>query len=298
MEDELRQSGHSLGYYAVAFIDLLGQRDELRQLGQLPDPDDRAEMQRFAISYDRTIGRVRLFHETFIKLFSAFQSSVPSELIRTVLEKTLGRQIAPIQFGYKRFWDGIQIYVPLSDENSELSTSGVWGLLGACAGVFLIELAVGQPMRGGIDVGIGEEIEENEIYGNAQLRAYELESKTAQYPRIVIGAELMKFLHAQQKREVSSAYSAVQQGIAKACCQFITYDLDGEPVLDYLGDCVREFVQQNEDGDKFPIEQAYKNVLQSLECWEQEGNAKLASRYGLMKRYFDSRIDAWRMNNE
>ena len=76
--------------------------------------------------------------------------------------------------------------------------SGVYSALTSAASSFLTMLAQGQAIRGGIDVGIAVELSEQEIYGSALSRAYELESNTAHYPRIVLWEELVKYIQYQR----------------------------------------------------------------------------------------------------
>jgi hypothetical protein len=55
-------------------------------------------------------------------------------------------------------------------------------------------MSQGWPIRGGIELGLAMDIDNDDIYGPALARAYTLESKVAQYPRIVIGEELILYL--------------------------------------------------------------------------------------------------------
>src|SRR5947209_11171441 len=97
-------------------------------------------------------------------------------------------------------------------------------------------MAQGQVYRGGIDVGVGAEIEPGEIYGSALSRAVELESQVAQYPRIVIGDELMTYLIETTHLPGSDNTTRYIKGMAGKCLDLITADVDGRPILHYLGE--------------------------------------------------------------
>ena len=290
MNEEKAKRERTAQYYAVAFIDLLGQRAELRKFGDLPDQRDENAMKEFMALYSRTVRRVDVFHTAFKKFFEGFQQISLPEMLRTQYEEKFGAQIAPPKIGYKRFWDGIQIFVSMNEDENQLTAVGVWALLGACSGVFLVELSMGQPLRGGIDIGIGIELEENELYGNAVLKAYELENYTAKYPRIVIGDELMNYLRAKASATEPSSYTVLQRQFAERCFGLITADTDGIQVLDYLSEDARKLLAVGDSTIEKPTEDAYRYVLSALKKWGEERDSKLAFRYKLLKDYFDFRL--------
>ena len=74
---------------------------------------------------------------------------------------------------------------------------------------------------------------------------YELESKVAEYPRIVIGQERINYLtqltngHKQLPEQDKEDIDLCKL-MATRCLKMIVQDLDGVPILDYLG---KEFFQ-------------------------------------------------------
>jgi hypothetical protein len=157
----------------------------------------------------------------------------------------------------------------------------------------LTSLASEHPLRGGIDVGLATEIGPGEIYGTALERAYLLESKVAQYPRIVIGDELWKYLNSalaefgEDKTPVAKAIPAIIQKIMG----LIATDTDGKRILDYLGAGV---VENSAPGDKESMVQpAYEFVLAEQNRLIGEGNAELIERYASFRSYFESRLSLW-----
>jgi hypothetical protein len=67
-------------------------------------------------------------------------------------------------------------------------------LLSICAATFINTLSFGMVCRGGINTGIAGEFFTGEIYGPALADVYYLESRIADYPRIVVGDQLYLFL--------------------------------------------------------------------------------------------------------
>jgi len=58
------------GYYAVAFIDLMGQQDRLRQLKTIPNRDDHKEVTEFTEALRNTYSAVDSMRRTFNQFFS------------------------------------------------------------------------------------------------------------------------------------------------------------------------------------------------------------------------------------
>ena len=84
--------------------------------------------------------------------------------------------------------------------------------------------------------------DENEIYGPALSRAYALESKIANYPRVVVGEELIKYLNLIRTLNKNSGLSAndrVNALAAEKSIELLTEDDDGYIIVDYLGSYIR-----------------------------------------------------------
>ncbi len=199
---------------------------------------------------------------------------------------------------HQRFSDCIQAYVCLhTDKYHSNAINGVFGALLACGGMLLLSLATKKAFRAGIEVGLGTELDNGEIYGPVLYKAYELESKVAEYPRIVIGQELINYLKtlanaheqlpAQTKEDVELC-----KLMATKCLKMIVRDLDGIPILDYLG---TEFLQNiNENSERAKeLEGVSKLALQFVESEyskrKQAGDKKLALRYYLLLNYLKAK---------
>ena len=60
-------------------------------------------------------------------------------------------------------------------------------------------VAVGVPIRGGVEVGLGVEMFEHEYYGRVLVDAYLIESTAADYPRVLVGPRLLNYLAALER---------------------------------------------------------------------------------------------------
>lgn len=130
---------------------------------------------------------------------------------------------------------------------------------------------------------------DNEIYGPVVSKAYDLESKIAAYPRIVIGEEFVKYLdtHTLPGNGESEPHEKLRMKLASMCMSLIAIDDDGHPFIDYLGDGFKEHLLSECDGY---IRKAYQYVIEQSEKWKKEKNSKLAFRYSLLRNYFDARL--------
>lgn len=165
---------------------------------------------------------------------------------------------------------------------------GIYSVLMASGLLSLAWLSESQPFRGGIEIGVGAELYESEIYGFPLVEAYNLESRIAQYPRIVIGDQLVGYLeyHKLEGDKETKEYTQLRITIAEKCLKLLTIDDDGKVIIDYLGE---EFQKNNDDFQDLAIK-AYNYIVQQSEQWKKGKNSKLAFRYTLLRNYFNSRM--------
>ena len=95
--------------------------------------------------------------------------------------------------------DAVVIAVPLAEKTTDdcifRAVRGVTISLLAIAGLAIRAFATEVAFRGGMDVGIATMLDGCEVYGPALARAYCLESEAAEYPRVVVGGDLVRFLN-------------------------------------------------------------------------------------------------------
>ncbi len=278
-----KNSNLELNYYLVAFIDVLGQQNALQKMSRLPDQTNEKEMLEFRTAIKSTVGNIYSFHDFFKRYFDSYN--------RQNEKLPLADFFPSNDIKFQRFSDCFIIFLSLKSDINKASTQNVFGVIAACASVLLLWLSMGRPLRGAIEVGTGLEIYENEIYGSALSEAYRLESEVAQYPRIVIGDKLAHYLTATKLSTENDMYSELNREMASCCLDMTVQDIDGHPIVDYLGEGFKKYVAKDLI-DEIPLK-AYDFLVQQAEKYQQEKNAKLAFRYNLLRDYFEARLHLW-----
>jgi hypothetical protein len=278
----MTENNFQLCHYAVAFIDLLGQRAELRAHPILPDDLNEA----IALA-KRTVGRVRGVHKLFESFWNA-HSNAPSLFDQVVREH--GPAMSIMRKGelrYQRFSDGLVVFASLAEGQDHSTLNGVYGLLMAAGSLCLCQLAKKQPVRIGIDVGWGVEHNPGELYGAALAHAYELESHVAQWPRAVVGRYLVDYLTKSASVTGESMPDRYRRDIAQECLDTLCQDSDGQVIVDFAGERFRT-TREPEKGNEV-VQLATQYVDEQIEKWSRGGNAVLSGRYACLKRYLESR---------
>lgn len=285
----------NVGYHVVAFVDLAGQRKLLGEAGILLDlKNEQGKGQWFREYFAPVIYFRQIFYDFFKESLSAESTSfiVPAD------KKDIWDKMRRKKIGIQPFTDSFVIYVCLKeDPDVPVPAGSVFLLLGSCGSSILSTLAQGHALRAGIDVGIAAELYENEVYGPALMQAYKLESEVAIYPRIVIGKNLLDYLQSVLRSEGTDVYSQLSKRMASICQNLLSTDTDGQTILDYLGQGFREHIAYGPAREQLEkvVPLAYNFVRQQEERWEKDGDEELARRYKLLKNYFVSRLDLWKI---
>jgi len=281
-----------IGWHVVAIFDLLGQQDALRNLTVLPNPDNKDE-------FDEFKSKVENFYAPFYAIRSFFTSS-----IKTFQEGGLDISLLPPEqqellkkfrkspIFIRHFSDSVIVNVPLKKDISQFPSRAIYGILAAAAQTMVACMAHQIVLRGGIELGIAMTLDENEIYGPALARAHTLESKVAQYPRIVIGQELTRYLHAVSQQPPTGLEETVNSGFASKALELLAVDDDGQVFLDYLGTHFRDRLQQLTTTTD-AIRLAYNFIIEQSIRHKETRNSKLGFRYTLIRNYFESRLPLW-----
>ena len=285
----------SLQWYVVGYFDLLGQQEHLRNLRSLPNRNDLEALARTRDDLKNTYGAVVAMRNMFKDAFDAFKPRTVDTSSLTPEQLQVFQQMGnkPIQF--YGFSDSMVAFQPLRiTEAAKLPVRGIFGIIVAAATTFVGCLGVGHPIRGGIDLGVGFEPSGGEVYGAALSRAYALESRVANYPRMVVGDELIRYLIGVRDQAQPDQFTTLSKSIAAACLKCLAYDDDGMPFVDYLGPYFRAEIGNaiGTGGVRF-IDEAYNRVVEFSARYKAEKNSKLAFRYTLLRDYFESRLHLW-----
>jgi len=275
--------------YLVAYIDILGQKDIIKQITGIPENQE--EQDRFINLAKETIGFVDRFRSGFKDYFNAYVTGDPQKPRREMPEEL--KDLTKSEIKFITFSDCIVIYIPMQFLNNDpISINGLYGVLAACSSMYLLSLCEKHSIRGGIDVGIGVETYPGEIFGPAFISSYELESKVAQYPRIVIGDGLIKYLSSMINLPGNDIKTAYIKKTANHCKEMIKMDFDGHAFLDCLGEEYRKTIS-SELIKVIPLNDAKAYIYDQYKFWQGKKDSKLAFRYLLLLNYFERRMKDW-----
>ncbi len=283
------ESGKRMAFnYCVCFIDLLGQRNAAQGQGLLPHISSEAEDEAFQKVLSNNIGGILQLQQDVEELKEVL-SPDPNSPFRQELSDEERTTWDEIQFESVKtqYWsDGFVKFVCLGDQENKYPAKGVFELY-CTAGYFcLLGLVRRRPVRGAIDIAWASEIRPGELYGPAIVRAYELESEVAQYPRIVIGQEAVRFLEAHKSNPGDELANRVNRSFAQKCLDLLAQDDDGYWIVHYLGDAFRQAVTHTHHDNLY--QKARTFVVQQLEEHKRLRNSKLAFRYTQLLAYFDA----------
>ena len=272
------------GTYIIGLFDILGQTHKLRDLPSFlapPGTPARAEATSTLSEVTREVADLRWL---FRQQFKAFGPSVAQMAATCGLE---GNEIALLEPSFRQ-WGMSDSYVvaippPHRDDERVSRLADVYRLLSAAACTWLHAMRVNLPIRGGIELGLAVAIEENEVYGRPLAEAHLLESTVAQYPRIVVGPELVTLLNSACRIETQDAgYSALARLFAQASLALIQRDEDERLVVDVTSTVVVEHLREAMPDDLLPT--VMRNVEQQLKCHDEAGCKKLVERYQWLQR--------------
>jgi hypothetical protein len=192
--------------------------------------------------------------------------------------------------------DTVILYSPILDEEVSCPQHGVFAVLASMANTFFAALAAGKSCRGGIELGTAIVHDEGDIYGYALYEAHRLESKVAEYPRIVVGNELRNFLESSlsaPRVDILTNYSALT---SQVCLELFGKDNDGELILDYLGPSYKKYCFKENDSTLAMFPEAYRFIEESIKTFEKGNISKdreILDKYKKLKCYFDKNISVW-----
>lgn len=282
------------GHYMMGVFDVLGQSRKLEEQAGISLRDDPAERRRVLANLKDTAGVVLEFRRMFRMFFEAAARSAGRadslpEPQRSEMRAAMASNV--LLWGVS---DSIFVAVPLAwDRHPAARVFDMYRSLLAAGSVWLAALSANHPIRGGMEIGTGIDIEPGEIYGQGLAAAYRLESRVAGYPRIVVGPTCMNFLDAVKRgADASDIGSRMAASVADLCLAMLREDADGHTVVDGLGETMLERSREVPDfREQFP--RAYENVRTQHRHFRDTGNVELAARYEALRAYFDEHASKW-----
>jgi hypothetical protein len=274
--------------FLVAFLDSLAQSAPLLEFGTLQETD----VEQLKTVLDPAVRQVLEVREAFERFFEKVDT--PSKLLDSLPPHAKQRALATRRADgtYRMFSDSLLVSVPLSKaEEFRGSTVGVWRAMTAAASVTTLALAEGKPIRGGIEIAVGIEIAPGEVYGPALAQAYVLESTHAEYPRVLIGDAMWRYLEAiAGASELQTPEGKLARRFAELSMQLVTVDPDdGRRMLDIFGVAARDAAAIEAD----TVRKAYGFAVSQVKRFADAGDQKLYGRYRRLVEYLIRRLPLW-----
>lgn len=272
-------------HYCISFVDLLGQRAEYKGEGLIPQSEN--EKRVFLEKIRKTINPIYHLQKDASKYMEAavnYKGTLRDTLSEE--QEKIYDQMREIKLKQQRWSDGLVYFVSLQKGNVKCPIHGIFHIFGTVGSLCFVGLCKKHPIRGSVDISWGVELHPGELYGAAVANAYELESEIAQYPRIVIGERVVRYLEAFYQNPDTDLFSEMNRTLAEICLNMIALDFDGNYMLDYLGQNFKESITKNKHEQLFEL--AFKSVREQLEHWQKKKNTKLSMRYNHLIAYFQS----------
>lgn len=275
--------------YCVAFVDLLGQKEALKDQGLLKQPETEEEKKVFHDILRNSIGAILKLQMRAEEMLKPILHQNRDSLRRAKLapeQQVMWDKMNQTHITTQRWSDGLVSFSCLGNKDVKCQVNGVFGIFGLAGSLCLLGLASGQPLRGGIEIAWGIELHPKELYGPAVARPYELESKIAQYPRIIIGPETVRFLETHAANLAQDVFSQTDRELASLCLKMLLQDADGHWLLHYLGETFQSAVTHSQHVDLYNM--ARKFALEQFLRFRAKQDTKLAFRYANLLQYFDA----------
>ncbi len=275
--------------YCIAFIDLLGQREQYKNEGLLPIFASDREKATFNRKVKDTIGAIFSLQKDAENMMQAALAPNPKRKMQlpSYLHETYD-EMQRTKIKRQTWSDGLVFFACLGDPEVKCPVNAPFGLFALAGTMCFLGLAKKRPIRGAIDIAWGMELHDDELYGPAVAKAYELESYVAQYPRIIVSDRTIGFLEAHLQNVENDIYSQCNRQLAEMCLNMIGEDIDGHFIIHYLGDSFREYISKklHKDIYKKAIEFIQDQSEKHRRSKENKDSNKLSFRYSHLLSYF------------
>lgn len=277
-----------IAYYFMAIIDIVGQRDKLKQIVALPR--SATEKERIKPLIMETSQYVKELRKQFSIYFGARKPTGLLNRLRPEQRAFIEQRKQNIIW-HRGISDSYIITIPCSRESRPgVHIVSIYDCLYGISVLSVWALAMEKPIRGAVEIHLGTELEEQEVYGPVTVRTFDLESKEAKYPRIVVGDGLLNHLDEMQGRcsdNLDGQHTLIN---IQNCRELITIDTDGKHILDFMGEGIKSvpFTDQLQ-----LIKEAYHFVVNQETRFKESGDDHLRGYYSQLRTYCESRLSLW-----
>jgi hypothetical protein len=289
-----------IAMWAVGFLDLLGYQEDLAMTDVFPPPPKAEALELFTGVVNR---RLRIAEGPKVLLSAAAHPrQVASQ--GAPVDEQLRKHLSKVRVGTTGFSDSVFLQTPLDDIVGKAPIVALNELVIVSALSLFENLSDESPMRGGIDIALGE-WRFGHLHSAATAKAVALE-KSAGYPRILVGPRFVEYLrYAMGLREDVERPYLTHRTLATELNSLLYIDpLDppgSPPGIDYLGANFRRLTQKidpqlvrkiwlfaHKSRDKFKAA-AYESRGES----EATKNAKVHRYYERLIAYVEPRLEIW-----
>ena len=268
--------------YLIVFFDILGQRESLRKITGIPDSKSEQEKQKFLESIQRSVGKVTKLRGAFKGFFES-ASRNEEQMVASKSRKEFASSLKE-NLKFYSLSDATVISVPLTDENENCTAvNGVYSAFTAICAIGLLALAEEIPARAGLSVGVATQIDDHEIYGPALEMAIHIEKELAEYPRFLVGKEVLDYLTWVKDQKCKTKCGEIAKDTSGRCIQMIVQDTDGRFMLDFIGQGIKEALGNRKEF-KDVVNAAHSFVKSQYREYMNKDD-KLAFRYFRLLRY-------------
>lgn len=281
MEEELHVSN-----YCACFIDLLGQRNALNGQSVMPEFSTEKEKHDFLNIVKQSVGTIDRLQQQAQSFRQGTKGSFSKRKHLNEEDKELYDEMKNTVAKQQRWSDGLVYYSSLDTEHNKCPMNAVMEIFMLAGTLCFLGLAHKQPIRGAVETAWGVELHENELYGAVVANSYALESKIAQYPRIVVGDKTMTYLNAyiEYPADTTDKLALYNRNCAQRCLNMTATDQDGYHIIDYLGNEFTQSVTNSSSCELFKL--AYEFICEQYELHKNNKNSKLELRYTWLRGYF------------
>lgn len=180
------------------------------------------------------------------------------------------------------FSDTVVAYSSLDITERHVPLESCSNILMKAAASQLFSLVRKTPVRGAIEIGLGIEISDMEVFGTGIYEAYRLERDVADWPRILVGKRLQKYIVDVANSACNCDSDDSNQVHAKLCLDLLRFDHDDVAMVDLLSPSFAAIA-----GDCYPewLTKAKTFAAAELERFTKEGDSKLMARYTKLSAY-------------
>lgn len=281
-------------YYIVCVIDVLGQSKRLNDWAKIPPDQATPE---FIAAIRDTLGAIGFFKKQFLDYFERFSKThlTPTQLATMTLDQH--RDFHEFKAGpisTRQFSDTFVFFSPIFNKHHGPLMNPVFKILSACSMALTMSLAAKIPVRGGICIGSAIEDTDLGFYGPGLALAHHLESKCAQYPRVIIDRSVIDFLLSSKASQPTSVKSNLINDMAEQCKHMIIKDVDDWHIVDFIGPQIASML--GGDKNKYAEEVLLCAQFVNSQVNTHKNNEKLYQRYKRLQTYILDRLVYWELD--